>query len=103
MQRVQDTTPPGQSEPVNIIISGASSAAVLVDQQDNGGLRNYYLCVWRFAYLRAELNSIRRSLGFSSECLGQHMGNDQQANLGDGNGYRAFINSLTRRHPLNVL
>lgn len=30
-----------------------------------------------------------RSLSFSSECLGQHQGNSQQANLGDGHGYRA--------------
>jgi len=27
-----------------------------------------------------------RSLGFSGECLGQHAGSDQAANLGDGNG-----------------
>jgi hypothetical protein len=28
-----------------------------------------------------------RSFGFSAECLGQHAGSDQGANLGDGNGY----------------
>ena len=27
-----------------------------------------------------------RSFGFSGECLGQHSGSDQAANLGDGNG-----------------
>jgi len=70
LTQVPGTTPPGQGEPINIIISGASSAPVLVDQQNAGGLRNYYL-----------------SLGFSSECLGQHMGSDQMANLGDGHGY----------------
>ena len=29
------------------------------------------------------------SLGFAGECLGQHSGSDQQADLGDGRGYRA--------------
>jgi len=28
-----------------------------------------------------------RSFGFSGECLGQHSGSQQGANLGDGNGY----------------
>lgn len=28
-----------------------------------------------------------RSFGFSSECLGQHSGDAQAANLGDGRGY----------------
>lgn len=64
------TYPAGQGEPVNTIISGNSNSAVLVDQETDGGLRNYYL-----------------SLSFSSECLGQHSGTDQQVNLGDGNGY----------------
>lgn len=31
-----------------------------------------------------------RSLGFSSECLGQHSGTGQAANLGDGNGYSTY-------------
>ena len=30
-----------------------------------------------------------RSFGFAGECLGQHSGSDQEANLGDGHGYRA--------------
>lgn len=30
---------------------------------------------------------IFRSFGFSKECLGQHAGAPQEANLGDGNGY----------------
>ncbi|TDL22125.1 hypothetical protein BD410DRAFT_788816 [Rickenella mellea] len=66
---VANTFPAGLSEPINAILSGNSDAAVLVDQEINGGLRNYYL-----------------SLGFSGECLGQHAGGDQGANLGDGNG-----------------
>jgi len=66
---VGTTYPPGQGEPLNIIVSGKSDAAVLVDQPTDGGLQNYFL-----------------SLGFGGECLGQHIGNDQAANLGDGNG-----------------
>lgn len=30
-----------------------------------------------------------RSIGFAGECLGQHSGSNQAANLGDGHGYRA--------------
>lgn len=33
---------------------------------------------------------IPSALGFAGECLGQHSGSDQQADLGDGHGYRAF-------------
>ena len=33
-----------------------------------------------------DLILIFRSIGFSNECLGQHSGSLQQANLGDGNG-----------------
>ncbi len=29
-----------------------------------------------------------RSFGFAGECLGQHSRSDQQADLGDGRGYR---------------
>ncbi|KAK0202164.1 hypothetical protein DFS33DRAFT_1444033 [Desarmillaria ectypa] len=63
------TYPPGQQEPINIIISGNSDQAVLALQQTNGGLLNYFL-----------------SLSFSGECLGLHDGDSQQANLGDGKG-----------------
>ncbi|KAI8994176.1 hypothetical protein BD414DRAFT_481637 [Trametes punicea] len=59
----------GLGEPLNVIISGNSDAAVLVDSEDNGGLRNYFL-----------------SVGFAAECLGQHEGDAQTANLGDGKG-----------------
>ena len=64
------TYPLGQGEPLNIIISGNSDAAVLVDQATNGGLQNFF-----------------QSFGFGGECLGQHLGSDQAANLGDGHGY----------------
>ncbi|KAH9954977.1 hypothetical protein BC827DRAFT_1142256 [Russula dissimulans] len=67
---LNNTFPPGLGEPINVVILASSSPAVLVDQQTNGGLRNYFL-----------------SFGFASECLGQHSGSDQEANLGDGHGY----------------
>jgi hypothetical protein len=42
-QSVPGTFPPGQGEPLNALISGQSDAAVLKDQETNGGLRNYFL------------------------------------------------------------
>ncbi|KAJ7490588.1 hypothetical protein FB451DRAFT_622396 [Mycena latifolia] len=60
----------GLGEPLNIIVAGTSSPAVLIDTEDNGGFRNFFL-----------------SIGFAGECLGQHQGDPQQANLGDGNGF----------------
>ena len=65
-----DTYPLGQGEPLNIIISSNSDAAVLIDQATDGGLQNFF-----------------QSFGFAGECLGQHEGANQAANLGDGNGY----------------
>ncbi|KAF5370792.1 hypothetical protein D9758_002018 [Tetrapyrgos nigripes] len=64
---VPDTSPPGQQEPLNMIISGNSGSDVLQDTTE--GLRNYFF-----------------SLSFSGECLGQHLGNHQQVDLGDGKG-----------------
>ncbi|OCH87727.1 hypothetical protein OBBRIDRAFT_781260 [Obba rivulosa] len=66
---VPDTFPAGLGEPLNAIISASSDPLVLVDQQTDGGMRNYFYAV-----------------GFGSECLGQHDGSNQGANLGDGNG-----------------
>ncbi|KAG7445588.1 uncharacterized protein BT62DRAFT_987296 [Guyanagaster necrorhizus] len=67
---VRQTYPDGQREPVNAIMSGNSDQVVLAQQcMDGGGLMNYFL-----------------SLSFSGECLGQHTGNSQQVDLGDGNG-----------------
>ncbi|KAG8969500.1 hypothetical protein FRC03_002361 [Tulasnella sp. 419] len=65
------TYPMGLGEPLNVIISARSDPAVLQDREDQGGLRNYFL-----------------SLQFSGECLGQSLGTEQAANLGDGNGSR---------------
>jgi len=67
---VPDTFPAGLGEPINVVLSANSDPAVLVDQMNDGGLRNYYA-----------------SIGFSGECLGQHEGSDQEADLGDGHGY----------------
>ncbi|KAI0319189.1 hypothetical protein OF83DRAFT_1055467 [Amylostereum chailletii] len=55
----------GQGEPMNVIVSGLSSPAVLTDD----GIVNF-----------------ARAIGFSTECFGIHLGDPQQANLGDGNG-----------------
>jgi len=63
------TSPEGLGEPLNTIISAKSDPDVLIDQQVNGGLRNFF-----------------QSMNFASECLGQHLGDHQQADLGDGNG-----------------
>ncbi|KAI0685621.1 hypothetical protein BC835DRAFT_1455583 [Cytidiella melzeri] len=71
LTKVPGTFPAGLGEPLNIIISGNSDADVLKDQDTDGGLRNYF---WSF--------------GYASECLGQHLGDDQSADLGDGLGYR---------------
>ncbi|PSS06576.1 hypothetical protein PHLCEN_2v3634 [Hermanssonia centrifuga] len=70
LTQVPGTFPAGLGEPLNVIMSANSDSDVLKDQETDGGLRNYFL-----------------SLGYSSECLGQHLGDDQGANLGDGNGY----------------
>ncbi|KAJ6557185.1 hypothetical protein B0H10DRAFT_2120998 [Mycena sp. CBHHK59/15] len=56
----------GLGEPLNVIISGLSSPAVLTDD----GFLNF-----------------ARAIGFSTECLGIHLGAPQSANLGDGNGF----------------
>ncbi|KAF9047281.1 hypothetical protein BJ165DRAFT_1581261 [Panaeolus papilionaceus] len=66
-----DNAGSGGGEPLNVIISGLSSPAVLTDS----GILNF-----------------ARAIGFSTECLGIHLGDPQSANLGDGNG---FVNQTT--------
>jgi hypothetical protein len=56
----------GLGEPLNVIISGLSSPAVLTD----AGIVNF-----------------AKAIGFSTECLSIHLGAPQSANLGDGNGF----------------
>ncbi|KAF4577269.1 hypothetical protein EYR40_009363 [Pleurotus pulmonarius] len=70
LTQIPVTFPEGLGEPLNIIISGNSDEQVLKETETDGGLLNFFL-----------------SFGFSSECLGQHMGSNQAANLGDGHGY----------------
>ncbi|EKM80861.1 hypothetical protein AGABI1DRAFT_112586 [Agaricus bisporus var. burnettii JB137-S8] len=60
-----DNAGSGGGEPLNVIISGHSSAQVLTD----AGIINF-----------------ARAIGFSTECFGIHLGDPQSANLGDGNG-----------------
>ncbi|KAH9054069.1 hypothetical protein EDB83DRAFT_2506957 [Lactarius deliciosus] len=62
LAHVNNTFPAGLGEPINVVLLGTSDSAVLVDQQNDGGLRNYFL-----------------SIGFAGECLGQHSGSDQTA------------------------
>ncbi|KAJ3550816.1 hypothetical protein NM688_g4993 [Phlebia brevispora] len=70
LTQVPGTYPAGLGEPINCIITGNSDADVLKDQETDGGLQNYFL-----------------SFGYGTECLGQHLGDDQAANVGDGKGY----------------
>ncbi|OJA14495.1 hypothetical protein AZE42_04451 [Rhizopogon vesiculosus] len=56
----------GYGEPLNVIISGLSSPAVLKYH----GAINY-----------------ARAIGFSEECFNLHLGGFMSANLGDGNGW----------------
>ncbi|KAF9529308.1 hypothetical protein CPB83DRAFT_853053 [Crepidotus variabilis] len=58
-----DYVGPGVGEPLNVIVSGQSSPAVLT----NGGIVNF-----------------AKAVGFSDECLNIHKGGPQAANLGDG-------------------
>ncbi|KAI5828603.1 hypothetical protein K523DRAFT_244114 [Schizophyllum commune Tattone D] len=70
LTQVDGTYPEGLGEPLNMIISANSDDDVLVDQEDNGGMRGYFA-----------------SVGFGGECLGQVDTLVQRANLGDGDGY----------------
>ncbi|ESK90826.1 secreted protein [Moniliophthora roreri MCA 2997] len=71
----------GFGEPLNVIISGLSSAQVLTDE----GFVNY-----------------ARAIGFSKECLGIHLGDPMPANLGDGNGWVNQTIEL-RQHYGNIV
>ncbi|OCF41729.1 hypothetical protein I317_04433 [Kwoniella heveanensis CBS 569] len=61
------TTPPNLGEPLNIIISNESDPRVLEETMLDGGLYNYL-----------------EAAAFGNQCFGLHMGDKQQANLGDG-------------------
>jgi len=66
LDRAPNTGTPQLGEPLNVIISGLSSPAVLTDK----GFK-------KFANM----------LGFGIECFGAHLGDPQSANLGDGHGW----------------
>jgi len=74
--RMLDYTLPHLGEPINIIISGKSDPWILTPR----GLHMY-----------------SKSLGFSEECLGLHVGNIHDADLGDGDG-RKGEHFLARQH-----
>jgi len=60
--------PPFHGEPLNIIITAFSDPYILTDE----GLQTY-----------------SRSIGYSEECLGIHLGNKHDADLGDGDDRKA--------------
>ncbi|WVF71612.1 hypothetical protein IAT40_006420 [Kwoniella sp. CBS 6097] len=74
---VNGTYPEGLGEPLNIILSADSDKEVLVKSLDDGGYLNYMLIA-----------------GQGEECLGQHLGSDQSANLGDGKGNVTEVEEL---------
>ena len=86
----------GVGEPANAILSGRSDPEILIDQETNGGLRNYFLYVFTPSVFSGTSvpNPLRssvlfvcsRSFQFGAECLGQHAGTHQVLDLGDGNG-----------------
>ncbi|EIW81207.1 hypothetical protein CONPUDRAFT_82232 [Coniophora puteana RWD-64-598 SS2] len=63
--RFLDFTTPKAGEPLNVIISNESDPYILTEP----GFRAYY-----------------KSIGFSEECLGLHIGHIHDADLGDGEG-----------------
>ncbi|KAN0087481.1 hypothetical protein V8E55_006102 [Tylopilus felleus] len=74
--RFIDFTTPRFGEPLNVIISNLSDPFILTDE----GFRWYY-----------------KSIGFSEECLGLHIGHVHKADLGDGDG-RKSEHVLARQH-----
>jgi hypothetical protein len=63
--RLLDFTAPFLGEPLNVILSGLSDPYVLTEE----GFREY-----------------TKSIGYSNECLGLHIGAIHEADLGDGSG-----------------
>ncbi|TFK17144.1 hypothetical protein FA15DRAFT_676274 [Coprinopsis marcescibilis] len=72
----------GLGEPLNVIISGKSSPEILT----KNGFLDY-----------------ARAVGFSMECFGQHRGDPQPANLGDGNGWRGEREVLRQHFAIPLL
>ncbi|WVQ67845.1 uncharacterized protein L199_006050 [Kwoniella botswanensis] len=74
---VNGTYPAGLGEPLNVILSADSDKEVLVKSTDEGGFLNYMLVA-----------------GLGEECLGQHLGSIQEANLGDNQGNVSEVEEL---------
>ncbi|KNZ73158.1 hypothetical protein J132_00993, partial [Termitomyces sp. J132] len=74
--RLLDFTTPELGEPLNVIISALSDPYILTDH----GFREY-----------------SKSIGFSHECLGLHIGDLHEADLGDGDG-RKLEQYLARQY-----
>ncbi|WVW83712.1 hypothetical protein I302_105733 [Kwoniella bestiolae CBS 10118] len=74
---VNGTYPAGLGEPLNVILSADSDKEVLVKSTDKGGFLNYMLVA-----------------GLGEECLGQHLGSIQEANLGDSQGNVSEVEEL---------
>ncbi|WWC94011.1 hypothetical protein V866_000849 [Kwoniella sp. B9012] len=74
---VNGTYPAGLGEPLNVILSADSDKEVLVKSTDDGGFLNYMLVA-----------------GLGEECLGQHLGSIQEANLGDNQGNVSEVEEL---------
>jgi len=73
--------PPYRGEPLNIIITALSDPYVLTDE----GLRTY-----------------SKSIGYSEECLGIHLGGKHYADLGDGDEKKAQ-QFLVRQHYFPIM
>ncbi|EKD03905.1 hypothetical protein A1Q2_01918 [Trichosporon asahii var. asahii CBS 8904] len=73
--------PESLGEPLNLIVSGASDAEILVDQKLKGGFRNYMLSGY-----------------MSDEAFGLHLGDPQLADLGDGRGALKQVRELRHNY-----
>jgi len=76
-----DHKPPYRGEPLNIIITSLSDPYVLTDE----GFQEY-----------------SKSIGYSEECLGIHLGNKHGADLGDGDG-KKMQQLLARQYYFPVM
>jgi hypothetical protein len=90
-QIVNGTYPAGLGEPLNVILSTKSDKEVIVKGLDNGGFLNYMLCVLSPL---GDGYTDSSSAGLGEECLGQHLGSLQEANLGDGQGNVTEVEEL---------
>ncbi|KAF8258144.1 hypothetical protein EI94DRAFT_1755469, partial [Lactarius quietus] len=81
LDRAPNTGTPPLGEPLNVIISGESSPAVLT----NAGFVEF-----------------ANAIGFGIECFGAHLGDPQSANLGDGHDIGSCLESLLGGNHLRL-